>query len=90
MIKNLEILFEQYNFDYICINPKNIPDLDFLFIPDETIADYKVKPEYLGSIELNNNIVEVYHNKKITPGDVIFKYKSIKNERKVKLAKLFI
>ena len=88
MKKELTILFEKYNFDYIYINPKNIPDLDFLFLRDETIIDFKGKPHYLGSIKINEVIIEVYFNKKITPGDVIFKYKSIKKERMIKLSSI--
>lgn len=87
-MKKLTILFEKYNFDYIYINPKNIPDLDFLFIPDETVIDFKGKPKYLGAIKINDVIIEVFYDKKITPGDVIFKYKNIKKERVVKLASI--
>ena len=81
----LNTLFEKYKFDYVHISPKNIVDLAFEFIPDEYLTDFKSKPDYLGIIKLNNSIIEVYYDKKITPGDVIFKYKDIKKERKVKL-----
>jgi len=88
MTDKLQILFEKYKFDYLYINPKNIEDLKFIFIPDETIIDFKGKPYYLGKITIDNNLIEVYHDKKITPGDVIFKYKNIKKERIVKLEQL--
>ena len=87
-MENLKILFEKYNFDYIYINPKNISDIEFEFITEETIIDFKSKPYYLGTIKLNNIIIEVYFDKKITPGDVIFKYKNIKKERSIKLKNL--
>jgi len=88
MTEKLAILFEKYNFDYIYINPKNISDLDFLFLPDETVIDFKGKPKYLGSIKINEVIIEVFYDKKITSGDVIFKYKSIKKERMIKLSSI--
>jgi hypothetical protein len=88
MIDKLQILFEKYKFDYLYINPKNISDIEFEFIPDEMFSDFKCKPDYLGTVKINNILIEVYYDKKITPGDVIFKYKDIKKERIVKLEKL--
>ncbi len=82
---NLNTLFEKYKFDYIYISPRNIVDLEFEFIPDEMFADFKSKPDYLGTTKINNILIEVFYDKKITPGDVIFKYKDIKKERKIKL-----
>jgi len=84
-MKNLQILFEKYNFDYIFINPKQLEYLTWDFIPEESLVDFKNIPGYLGTITLLNNKIEVYYDKKITPGDVIFKYKDIKEERKLKL-----
>ena len=89
MIKNLEILHTQYKFDYIYINPKNIKDLNFEFKPEEMFADFASPAYYLGSIILNNTDINVYWDKKITPDDVIFKYKDIKKERSIKLSTLF-
>lgn len=86
-MKDLEKLFEQYNFDYICINPKDIDNIKWEFIPEEVLIDCKTPPGYLGSVKLKDKLFEVYWDKKITPGDVIFKYKTIQKERSVKLKK---
>jgi len=88
-MKKIEILFEKYNFDYIYINPKNIDDIFWDMIPEEMFADFKSLPGYIGLLKINDNFIEVYSDKKITPGDVIFKYKDIKKERSVKLNNLF-
>ena len=85
MMEELAILFEKYNFDYLYINPKGIEYLDWEFIPDETLVDFKGRPGYLGTIILKGTAIEVYYDEKITSGDVIFKYKNIKKERMVKL-----
>lgn len=90
MNEKLKALFEEYNFDYIYINPKELEYLDWDFIPEETLVDFKSPPGYLGKITLKNNHIEVYYNEKITPGDVIFKYKDIRKERRIKLNKLMI
>ena len=84
---NLKILFEKYNFDFIYINPKNIIDMDFLYDAEMLVLD-NVSENYLGEVKINNTKIRVYYDKKITPGDVIFKYKDIKKERKVKLNNL--
>lgn len=84
---NLKILFEKYNFDFIYINPKNIIDMDFLYDAEMLVID-NVTENYLGEVKINNTKIRVYYDKKITPGDVIFKYKDIKKERKVKLNNL--
>jgi len=87
MMDNLKILFEKYNFDFIYINPKNIIDIDFLYDAEMLVLD-NVSENYLGEVKINNTKIRVYYDKKITPGDVIFKYKDIKKERKVKLNNL--
>lgn len=87
-INKLEELFEKYNFDYIFINPNDIIKIDFLYIPEEIFTDFKSLPNYLGAIKVNNINIEVYWDKKITPGDVIFKYKNIKKERSAKLSNI--
>jgi hypothetical protein len=84
-MENLKKLFDKYNFDYIYINPKNVDDLDFEFMPEEILVDFAGPPNYLGTILLKGEKIEVYFNRKITPGDVIFKYKNLKKERSVKL-----
>lgn len=91
MIEKLKTLFEKYNFDYIYINPKQLEYLDWDFIPEETLIDFKSSPGYLGTITLKNkHIEEVYYKEKITPGDVIFKFKDIKKERRIKLNNLML
>jgi len=87
-MKDLEILFEKYNFDFIYINPKQLEYLDWDFIPEELLIDIKTLPGYLGTITLLNKQIEVYYDKKITSGDMIFKYKDIKKERKIKLSNI--
>ena len=89
MMKKIKILFDKYKFDYIYINPKNLDYLDWEFIPEESLVDFKSPPGYIGTIKINEKLIEVYYDKKITPGDVIFKYKDIKKERSVKLNTLF-
>lgn len=88
MMDNLNILFEKYKFDYIYINPKDIEKLNFEIIKEELFADFKGEPYWVGEIRLNNNTIDVYYDKKITPGDMIFKYKDIKKERRAKLNNL--
>lgn len=88
-IDKIDKLFKKYNFDYIYINPIDIYNIDFEIDNDELFVDFKGKPNYLGYIKLENNIISVYWNKKITPGDVIFGYKNIKKERNVKLSNIF-
>ena len=90
MKKKIQILFEKYKFDYIYISPRNINDLEFEFIPDEMFADFKSPPDYLGTIKIDNVFIEVRYDKKITPGDVIFKYKDIKKERNIKLKNIML
>ncbi len=89
MLNNLEYLYEKYNFDYIYINQKNIDDLDFVIIPEEILTDFHNPMNYIGTIRIKESNIEVYWNPKITPGDVIFKFKDVKKERKVKLNNLF-
>ena len=88
MLKNVEILFEKYNFDYVYINPKNIADLDFEFIPEETLLDFKGPKEYLGTIKINETKIPVFWNKKIKVDDILFKYKDIRKERRVKIEQI--
>lgn len=88
MMEQIKILFEKYNFDYICINPKSIEYLDWDFIPDELLADVKTEPGYIGTLSVNDSKIKVFYDKKITPGDVIFKYKNIRKERKYKINNL--
>lgn len=87
-MEQIKILFEKYNFDYICINPKSIEYLDWDFIPDELLADVKTEPGYIGTLSVNDSKIKVFYDKKITPGDVIFKYKNIRKERKYKINNL--
>lgn len=84
-MKNLEKLYEKYKFDFIYINPKDIDNINFEWLPDEYLVDVKLPHDYLGRVKLDNNLIAVYFDKKITPGDVIFKYKTIQKERSVKL-----
>jgi hypothetical protein len=88
-MNNIKILFEKYNFDYIYINPKALEYLDWDFIPDELLVDVKHEPGYIGTLSINNSKIKVYYDKKITPGDVTFKYKNIRKERNIKLENLF-
>ena len=88
MINNIKILFEKYNFDYIYINPKNIKDIDFEFIPEEVLADSKCPPNYLGCIKFDDKLVEVFWNPKVDVEDFKFKFRNIRNERKSKLDNL--
>jgi hypothetical protein len=88
-MKNLEKLFEQYNFDYIVINPNDIDSIiEWEIIPEEIFADFTAPPDYIGTIKLKDKLIEVYSDKKITSGDVIFKYKTIRKERNIKLKKI--
>lgn len=89
MMEKIKILFEKYNFDYICINPKSIEYLDWDFLPEEILADCKTEPGYIGTLSVNDSKIKVFYDKKITPGDVIFKFIDIKKERNVKLKNLF-
>lgn len=88
MIKNLEILFEKYNFDYIYINPKNIDDIYFEFISEEILTDFKGSDNYLGTVKLKDNLIQVFWDKKIVPDNVVFKYKNLSKERNSKLKNL--
>lgn len=87
-MKNLEILFEKYKFDYIYINPKDIKVLKFEFIPEEILVDCDAPVNYVGTIKMNNAYIEVYWSKKIDQGDVIFKYNDIRKERSIKMSRL--
>lgn len=87
-MQKLEILYEKYKFDYIFINSKDIVNLTWTNVSEEDYVDFNAPHGYLGRILLNNNIVEVYHDKKISPGNAIFKYKNIKKERSAKLKNL--
>jgi hypothetical protein len=82
-------LYEKYKFDYIYINPKDIDNIKWEFVGDEIYGDFKSEQTYLGSIEHGDISINVYYDKKITPGDVIFKYENIKKERNIKLKDLF-
>ena len=88
MMKKLEILFEKYKFDYIFINSKDIINLEWANVAEEDYADFNSPHGYLGKIYINDNIIEIYHDKQVAPGDVIFKYKNIKKERCAKLKNL--
>lgn len=87
-MKDLEKLYEKYKFDFICINPKDIDNVNFEYIPEEILIDHWSPPAYIGKVKLNEKLIEVYFDKKITPGDVIFKYKTIQKERLIKLDNL--
>lgn len=94
-MNKLEILYEKYKFDYIYINPNDIDSIEWEYVPEELI-DFVRVDEYLGTIKLNSVRPEsgmtgsvsvmVFYDKKITSGEVIFKYKSIQKERNVKLS----
>ena len=88
MMEQIKILFEKYNFDYICINPKSLSYLDWDFIPEDMFMDIKHDPGYLGTITIGKNHVDVYYDRNIEPCDVIFKYNDIRKERKYKLNNL--
>lgn len=85
MMKKLEILFEKYKFDYVYINPKDIDDMLFEYIPEEALIDFSGLPNYLGTINIQNFNIGVYFDKKIKKGDVVFKFKDASKERKIKL-----
>lgn len=51
MLKDLPILFEKYNFDYIYINPKDIKNLEFEFKNEELVVDFSGPPNYLGTVK---------------------------------------
>ena len=87
-MKKLEILFEKYNFDNIYIHPDDIDNIEWEFSPEEVFMDFVDAPGCIGIVKLKNKMVYVYWDKKITPGEVIFKYDSLKKERKVKISKL--
>ena len=87
-MNKLEILFEKYNFDYIYLNPKDFEYLEWEIVPEEMFVDCKTPPDYVGRITIKDSDIEVYYDKKITPGDVIFKYKTLKKERNVKLSNI--
>lgn len=101
MVNKIIELHNKYNFDYIYINPDNISDFRYYwkYIAEETSVDFVSPKDYLGVIQLVNDEnkyhgikspkdIEVYQDKKITPGDVIFKFKNLQKERKVKLNNL--
>lgn len=83
-IKNIEKLFEEYKFDYIYINPKNIKDFDFDPNPEDLVDGGT--PNFLSTI-LDHKI-EVYWNPKIEVGYAELKYKNLKKERKIKIQDL--
>ena len=87
-VEKLESLFEEYKFDFISINPKDIDSIDWEFIPEDVLVDSSGIGNYLGKVKLKNTLITVLWNVKITPGDVIFKYKNIKKERSVKLSNI--
>jgi len=88
MMEEIKILFEKYNFDYICINPKALEYLDWDFIPEDMFMDIKREPGYLGTITIGKNHIDVFFDKEIERDDVVFKYKDIKKERKYKINNL--
>jgi len=95
-------LHDKYNFDYIYINPDNISDFRYYwkYIAEEISVDFTSPKGYLGIIQITRDDeqkyhgvkspkdVEVYQDKNITPGEIIFKFKNIQKERKVKLDNL--
>jgi hypothetical protein len=85
MREKLEKLHEEYKFDYIYLNPLDLSDVEFEIIPEEVFVDFKTPPGYFGTIKLNESMIEIYCDEKITSGDVIFKFKNIKKERKFKV-----
>jgi len=88
MMKKLEILFEKYNFDYIVINPKELEYLEWEFIPEELVADFIGTPGYLGKIKLKDKLLDVYYDKKVPFGEILFKFNDIRKERSIKLSEL--
>ena len=88
MLKDLPILFEKYNFDYIYINPRDIRNLEFEVKNEELLADFKSPPNYLGSVKINEKYVEVYWNPMVKIGNFSYKFKNIKKERLVKLKQI--
>ena len=87
-MEKLKILFEKYNFDYIYINPNDMDKVNFEFLPEEIFADFAHPKFYFGTMKLNNTDINVYWDRKIAPGDIIFKYKDIKKERCIKFLQL--
>ncbi|MCX6163596.1 MAG: redoxin domain-containing protein [Ignavibacteriae bacterium] len=55
--RNMQILFEKYNFDYIVINPRGLEYLEWEFIPEELVADFIGTPGYLGKIKLKDKLL---------------------------------
>jgi len=88
MLEKLEKIFDKYNYDFIYINPKDINNINFEYISEETVVDFYGLANYLGLINFNGNIIKVFYDKNITQGDFVFKYNNIKKERKMKLKKL--
>jgi len=88
IMETIQLLYEKYKFDYIYINPENINDIDYLYDAEIILIDNIVR-NYLGEVKINDSKIRVHYDKKITPGDVIFKYKNIKKERCVKLNNIF-
>lgn len=87
-MEKIKILFEKYKFDYIVINPKGLEYLEWEFIPEELLADFVGKPGYLGSIKIDNKLIEVYYDKKVPLGEILFKFNDIRKERSVKLSEI--
>lgn len=85
MLKDLPILFEKYNFDYIYINPKDIKNLEFEVKNEELLADFSGPPNYLGTVKINEKSLDVYWNPMVKIGDFSYRFKNIKKERTVKL-----
>lgn len=85
-IENIENLIDEYNFDCVYINTKNIEDFDFEFINEELVVDFSGPPNYLGIVKIDTNKpIEVYWNSKIEVNYAELKYKNIKKERKNKI-----
>ena len=87
-MKNLEILFEKYKFDYICINPRALEYLEWEWTQEELLADFIGKPAYLGTIKLKDKNIDVFFDDKIKNGSIALKYNNIKKERKIKINNL--
>ena len=88
-MEKIKILFEKYNFDYIVINSKCITYLDWEYSTEELRVDFIGKPGYLGSIKINDKLIEVYYdNKKVSLGEILFKFNDIRKERCIKLSEI--
>ena len=87
-IENIEKLLKKYNFDYIYINQKDISKIPWEYIPEEIFYDFKGPANYLGSIKIDDKLIEVYWNPTVDIGYAELRYKNLKKERKIKIEDL--